>query len=78
MIMCVGQDDFAYSITKGNGGGHFEMVRKHGVWALHFRRRLKHPGKFPLEITGRRVDPLPGTSEWEAPLTLHVTILATS
>lgn len=26
------------------------MMKKRGVWSLHFRRRLKEPAKFNLEI----------------------------
>jgi len=28
------------------------MVNKRGVWSLHFRRRLKEPASFKLEIHG--------------------------
>ncbi|XP_054288254.1 fibrillin-2-like [Macrosteles quadrilineatus] len=69
------KNDFEYSITKGNEGGQFEMVQKHGIWALHFRKRLKHPGTFPLEITGRRTNRESSKDGWEAPLVLHATII---
>lgn len=70
------QNDFEYRITKGNESGQFEMVHKHGIWALHFRRRLKQPGSFPLEIIGQRMTTGSPNEVWEAPLTLHVTIIA--
>ncbi|KAK3920598.1 Fibrillin-1 [Frankliniella fusca] len=42
------KNDFAYKIKHGNERGLFELIRKHGVWALHFRHRLKTSGTFPL------------------------------
>lgn len=69
------QNNFEYKITKGNESGHFEMVQKHGVWALHFHQRLKQPGTFPLEITGQRVSSDDSNDVWESPLVLHVIIV---
>ncbi|KAF6210291.1 hypothetical protein GE061_013395 [Apolygus lucorum] len=70
-------DDFDYQITKGNENNMFELVKKHGVWSLHFRRRLKTPGAtFHLEITA--------TPTWKAnnqklrverPLVLHIRLI---
>lgn len=53
------------------------MVHKHGVWALHFRHRLKAPGKFLLEITGRKLKEHSPNDLWEAPLVLHVQLVVT-
>lgn len=53
------------------------MVNKHGVWALHFRHRLKASGKFPLEITGRKIRERSENDLWEAPLVLHVQLVVT-
>jgi len=41
-----------YEIVKGNEADRFEIVNKRGVWSLHFRRRLKEPAHFKLEIRG--------------------------
>ena len=46
------QDHVEYEIIKGNELDRFEMVNKRGVWSLHFRRRLKEPASFKLEIHG--------------------------
>lgn len=70
------QSNFDYRIVKGNEQNQFEMVKKHGVWALHFRRRLKQPGGFELEIDGHPVEKLENDT-WEKPLTLRVHINAT-
>lgn len=35
---------------RGNEGNQFEMIKKRGIWSLHFRRRLKEPADFKLEI----------------------------
>lgn len=69
------QSTFEYRIAKGNEQNQFEMVKKHGVWALHFRKRLKHPGDFQLEIDGGPVDKLENDT-WEKPLTLRVRLTA--
>ena len=63
-------------ITKGNESGMFEVVHKHGVWALHFRHRLKAPGKFHLEITGQKLKEK-SNDLWEAPLVLHIQLAVT-
>lgn len=74
--MLLFQNDFEYIISKGNDGGHFEMVKKHGIWALHFRRRLKHPGTFDLEIDSHPVG-YARNDIWEKPLSLRVRIIVT-
>lgn len=50
------QDHFEYDIVDGNEENLFEMVERRGVWALHFRQRLKQPGKFRLHIIGKPID----------------------
>lgn len=71
------KNDFEYIITKGNDSGLFEMVHKHGVWALHFRHRLKAPGTFLLEITGHKLKEALPNDLWEAPLVLHIQLVVT-
>ncbi|XP_022906889.2 fibrillin-2-like [Onthophagus taurus] len=41
-----------YSIIKGNDKNTFEMVNENEIWALRFRKRLKEPANFRLEIEG--------------------------
>lgn len=70
-----------YTIAKGNEERKFELIKKHDIWALHFRRRLRETGAFDLIIHGR-----PDTSFnkhaadndiYEKPLTLRVRIVVT-
>lgn len=71
------QKNFEYKISKGNEHNHFEMTKKQGVWTLHFKKKLKHPGSFVLEIEGK---PVNGSSEnevWERPLYLGIHIKVT-
>lgn len=66
-------------IVKGNENGKFELIKKHDVWGLHFRRRLKHPGSFDLLIHGRPLKN-PDNNDlvnYEKPLTLRVRLLVT-
>lgn len=65
-------EDMNYSIARGNNDGHFEIVREHGVSALHFRRRLKNPGEFHIVIHGRPVNATATRTGWEKPLTFIV------
>nr|CAD7591987.1 unnamed protein product [Timema genevievae] len=73
------RNDFEYIISIGNTRGQFEMVKKHGVWALHFRRRLKHTGIFDLEIDSRPIghNNTISNDSWEKPLSLRVRIIVT-
>lgn len=72
------QNDFTYVITRGNQHDQFEMVKKHGIWALHFRKRLKQEGTFQLEIDGRPTGTANTNNEvWEKPLQLRVKIVVT-
>lgn len=67
-----------YTIVKGNENNKFELVKKHGVWALHFRKRLKQPGAFDLVIHGRPEDGSSSENKiYEKPLTLRVRIVVT-
>lgn len=68
-----------YTIARGNDNKKFELVKKHGIWALHFRRRLKKEGAFDIVIHGRSTN---GTSKttnetWQKPLTLRVRLVVT-
>ncbi|KAK6631430.1 hypothetical protein RUM44_005957 [Polyplax serrata] len=69
------QKNFQYKIKKGNENNQFEMIRKHGIWALHFRKRLKSPENFNLEIEGHTQEP--ENEVWEKPLTLRVHLQVT-
>jgi hypothetical protein len=68
--------EMEYMIVRGNESGKFELMKKHGVWALHFKRRLRHPGAFDLLIHGR-----PSKSQqennYDKPLTLRVRLVVT-
>ncbi|RZF38565.1 hypothetical protein LSTR_LSTR012784 [Laodelphax striatellus] len=77
------KNDFEYVISRGNEQNQFEMKNEHGIWTLHFHRRLKMPGTFHLEIKGKsRKSDLDGhhnssSSGFEAPLVLHVKLIVT-
>lgn len=49
------QKEMEYKLVKGTDLHKFELLKKNGVWALHFKRRLKHPGKFDIVIHGRPI-----------------------
>ncbi|KAF7284743.1 hypothetical protein GWI33_021612 [Rhynchophorus ferrugineus] len=69
-----------YEIVKGNEHNKFQLVNKHGIWALHFKRRLKKPEEFSLLIHGKPEDEENDTAEdssYEKPLTLTVNIVVT-
>lgn len=66
-----------YMIVKGNDKGRFELIKKHGVWALHFKRRLKRPGAFDLLIHGRPIKAENEGGHYEKPLTLRIQIIVT-
>ncbi|KAJ8945200.1 hypothetical protein NQ318_013650 [Aromia moschata] len=72
------KNEMFYTIVSGNEQKKFELVKKHGVWALHFRRRLKEPGVFDLVIHGRPDGDVNSENEvYEKPLTLRVRIIVT-
>jgi len=66
-----------YAIARGNNSEHFEIVREHGVSALHFRHRLKNPGDFRLVIHGRPKNATATRAEWEKPLTFTIRLIVT-
>ena len=66
------QEYIEYDIVKGNKGKQFDIVNKRGVWSLHFRRRLKEPDQFQLEI--RAVSAGDSKEEAEEALDFHVHI----
>lgn len=66
-----------YTIVKGNESKKFELIKKHGIWALHFKKRLKQVGVFDLIIHGRPENSTENPNElYEKPLTLriHITV----
>ncbi|XP_069699509.1 fibrillin-2-like isoform X2 [Periplaneta americana] len=71
------KNDFEYVISRGNENGQFEMVKKHGVWALHFKRRLKHPGTFDLIIDSHPIKYVSSNDTWEKPLSLRLRLVVT-
>lgn len=65
-----------YTIAKGNENNKFELTKKHGVWALHFKRRLKQEGAFDIVIHGRPTDANAVENEiWDKPLTLTIRLI---
>lgn len=65
-----------YTIVKGNESKKFELIKKHDIWALHFKRRLKQSGVFELVIHGRPENSTTNPNElYEKPLTLRVRII---
>lgn len=70
------QNDFEYVISRGNEKSQFEMVKKQGVWALHFKRRLKHPGTFNVIIDSHPVNFI-SNDTWEKPLSLRLRLVVT-
>lgn len=64
-----------YTIVKGNERNKFELINKHGVWALHFKRRLKQPGIFDLIIHGNSINKMERNEVYEKPLTLKVKLI---
>lgn len=70
-----------YIIAEGNERNRFELLKQHGVWALHFKRRLKQPGTFDLLIHGKPAESssknLTEDDAYEKPLTLRIKIIVT-
>ncbi|XP_072384771.1 fibrillin-1-like [Diabrotica undecimpunctata] len=69
--------EMIYKIVKGNEEKKFELIKKHGVWALHFRKRLKQPGEFELIIHGKPQIVILEAESYDKPLTLKVKIVVT-
>lgn len=71
-------EEVEYKIARGNKNNQFEIVKEHGIWALHFRSRLKKPGQFRLVIHGRPKNGIAAENEvWERPLTFRVHLVVT-
>lgn len=69
-----------YTIAQGNETNKFELIKKNGVWALHFRRRLKQQGAFDIIIHGRPTNTSSAKIQnetYEKPLTLRVRLVVT-
>lgn len=67
------QRDMDYKIVQGNESNKFQLIKKYGVWALHFKRRLKHPDAFDLTIHGRPTDSQDYINDvYEKPLALRL------
>lgn len=69
--------DIVYRITKGNNAKQLGLVKKHGVWSLHFKKRLKSPETFQLEIEGRIPKAYQTNETYEKPLKLFVSLEVT-
>jgi len=52
------------------------MVKKQGVWALHFKQRLKQPGTFDILIDSHPTNSISNDS-WEKPLSLRLRLVVT-
>lgn len=67
-----------YTIASGNEDNRFELGKQHGVWALHFRKRIKQPSTFNVILHGRTADATVKNSEnetYEKPLILGLRII---
>lgn len=65
-----------YTIVEGNEHRKFELIKKHGVWALHFKRRLKKADTFNLVIHGRPENVSSSENDvYGKPLTLRIRII---
>nr|XP_018912347.1 PREDICTED: fibrillin-2-like [Bemisia tabaci]XP_018912348.1 PREDICTED: fibrillin-2-like [Bemisia tabaci] len=67
------KNDFHYEIVDGNEEGILKLHKKHGVWTLHFKHRLKEPATFLITIKGEPNRPL--KVSWEKPLILKIKII---
>ncbi|XP_043673250.1 fibrillin-2-like isoform X2 [Vespula pensylvanica] len=71
-------EDMEYTIVRGNKHENFEIAKDHGIWALHFRSRLKKPGQFRIVIHGRPRNGITAENEiWEKPLTFRIHLIVT-
>lgn len=68
-----------YTIVRGNENNKFDLIKKHGIWALHFKRRLKKEGTFDIIINGHPTNTtnLTDNDIWDKPLTLRVRLIVT-
>lgn len=46
-----------YYLSKAKGSNKLQLIRNYGVWALHFKRRLKYSQNFDLIIYGKSENP---------------------
>ncbi|GJQ88324.1 hypothetical protein Trydic_g3801 [Trypoxylus dichotomus] len=74
--------DVEYVIVKGNEGNKFELIQRHGIWELHFKRRLRQPDIFHLTIYGGPANEVKEEMDiendiYERPLTLRVRLIVT-
>lgn len=70
----------SYDIIRGNEKKKFALVQKHGIWILHFKRRLKKPGVFDLYIHGEpkefeETNKITEVATFEQPLNLHLRLV---
>lgn len=68
-----------YKIVSGNEDKKLELLKQNGVWALHFRRRLKSPSVFEIIIHGKSTEN--GQFEnntYEKPLVLRIKLVVTN
>lgn len=78
LLMILQDEDMEYTIVRGNKHEHFEIAKDHGIWALHFRSRLKKPGEFRVVIHGRPRNGITAENEiWEKPLTFRIHLIVT-
>lgn len=67
-----------YKIVSGNEDKKLELLKQNGVWALHFRRRLKSPDVFEIVIHGKSSDDLQyENNTYEKPLVLRIKLVVT-
>lgn len=72
------EEEMEYTIVKGNKTEQFEIAEDHGIWALHFRSRLKKPGQFHIVVHGHPRNGITAENEvWEKPLTFRVHLIVT-
>lgn len=78
LLMILQDEDMEYTIVRGNKHENFEIAKDHGIWALHFRSRLKKPGEFRVVIHGRPRNGITAENEiWEKPLTFRIHLIVT-
>jgi len=61
---------YEYSIIHGNQKNKFHLEKKNGVWVLYFKKRVKSPKIFHLEIRGEPEDKTTNTI-----LILHIKLV---
>lgn len=67
-----------YKIVRGNEDKKLELLKQNGVWALHFRRRLKDPVVFDIIIHGKSAESNHLENHtYEKPLVLRIKLSVT-